>query len=439
MNIDIYTDDLERAPDTEMYAAVVAFTGISAPFAERIQEGYQLDFKSVWNDSALQTVAAFANTFGGLLLVGVIEKDGRADQIPGIALNGQELKTRIASSIASNISPTPAYEIREIVFPHNTDRHICIIRVQKRKILYFLTKKGCKSPVYIRNEDESIPADAAQLQLLLATRLGPDAHSTDGVFAPLQKLPMELYVTEVNQNAPPPRQRAENFLQLSLMPEESLGIHLDLALEEKTRSIICATYPDLSSRADDPSSNLGASFTEDRSGNSYQLTYSQEYGDYQMRWIVIDNGAIYFVSQIRCYTANEGKIAKAEWSLADVMTHLDCTIEAAHALWKYLGFPGEGRLNSELRVGQLGLLTRSQPEEVCASAFYEQNGPGRRARPLSKDALRGPATSRPRAYAGIDLTFAMRLERRSEAIAVVTNQLLRNLGYAVSLDALRAL
>jgi hypothetical protein len=30
-----------------------------------MQEGYLLDFKETWSDSALKTVAAFANTFGG--------------------------------------------------------------------------------------------------------------------------------------------------------------------------------------------------------------------------------------------------------------------------------------------------------------------------------------------------------------------------------------
>jgi predicted HTH transcriptional regulator len=109
-----------------------------------------VDFKASWSDSALRTVAVFPNTFGGLLLVGVSEDDGRADQIVGIAAQRQELKTTIASSIASSISPTPPYEIRDVAFPSNPAQHLCIVRVRKGNALYLLTRKG-EHPVYTRS------------------------------------------------------------------------------------------------------------------------------------------------------------------------------------------------------------------------------------------------------------------------------------------------
>src|SRR5260370_20439228 len=113
-NVDLYKDDLGAISDSDLYAAVEVFTRVTSPTTDRTQEGYLLDFKGDWSASALRTVAAFANTFGGLLLVGVSEKDGRADQLVGIAIGRGDLKTTIASAIASNISPTPPYEIRDV-------------------------------------------------------------------------------------------------------------------------------------------------------------------------------------------------------------------------------------------------------------------------------------------------------------------------------------
>src|SRR5438128_7718417 len=114
MSIDLIKDDLGKVSGTDLYFAVESFTGVQAAPSDRAQEGYQLDFKEQWGDGALQTVAAFANTFGGLLLIGFSESGGRADKIVGVPVAaGKEIKTAIASAIASNVSPTPAYEIFE--------------------------------------------------------------------------------------------------------------------------------------------------------------------------------------------------------------------------------------------------------------------------------------------------------------------------------------
>jgi hypothetical protein len=68
-DIDFYKDDLTAPEDKDLYTAIEVFTRISLPQTERTQEGYLLDFKAIWSDTALKAVAAFANTFGGLLVL----------------------------------------------------------------------------------------------------------------------------------------------------------------------------------------------------------------------------------------------------------------------------------------------------------------------------------------------------------------------------------
>lgn len=95
MAVDLFSADLFRVTETELYAAVIEFTRCNHPANDRTREGYTIDFKEKWSDRALRVVAAFANTFGGIIVVGVSEEGGRARELVGEDSKG-ELKTRLA-------------------------------------------------------------------------------------------------------------------------------------------------------------------------------------------------------------------------------------------------------------------------------------------------------------------------------------------------------
>jgi Putative DNA-binding domain len=141
VDVDFHKDDLASPKNNELYAAIEVFTRMASPQTEPIQEGYLLDFKEGWSDSALKTAAAFANTLGGLSLIDVSEKDGRADRLVGVPSQRHELKTQIASAITSNISPTPSYEIRDVAFPDSSGRHLCIVRLRKANSIIFSPRR----------------------------------------------------------------------------------------------------------------------------------------------------------------------------------------------------------------------------------------------------------------------------------------------------------
>ncbi len=52
--IDLYKDDVRTVSASDLYSAIEAFTRVSAPPADRTQEGYQLDFEEQWNARALK-------------------------------------------------------------------------------------------------------------------------------------------------------------------------------------------------------------------------------------------------------------------------------------------------------------------------------------------------------------------------------------------------
>src|SRR5216684_1831773 len=140
MPTNLFTDDLDGLKNDELFAAIVDFAN-----AQPI-EGWRHDYTEKWEDAALKNIAAFANTFGGLLVVGV--KKGKKDivcEFPGVETDS-EYKTRIASAIAANISPVPSYNIFECHKPDAPNRRFCVVRLREGKSIHLITKKDF-SPV----------------------------------------------------------------------------------------------------------------------------------------------------------------------------------------------------------------------------------------------------------------------------------------------------
>jgi hypothetical protein len=123
-----------------------------------------------------------------------------------------------------------------------------------------------------------------------------------------------------------------------------------------------------------------------------------------------------------------------------MMTNLNCTIATAHEFWDFLNYPGEAEIHAELRIESLPLLERTGgSQSVYSSAFYEKSSHRKRVRPLPTDLLTKALKQGTRATAGTNLTYATRWRSRSEPVALVTNQLLRDLGHAANLADLRSL
>jgi hypothetical protein len=58
MSINLYTADLSSVGGADLYEAVEALLRLSDPPAERLSEGWTLDFKEQWSDEMLKHAAA---------------------------------------------------------------------------------------------------------------------------------------------------------------------------------------------------------------------------------------------------------------------------------------------------------------------------------------------------------------------------------------------
>ena|ERR1700722_7074341 len=157
-----------------------------------------------------------------------------------------------------------------------------------------------------------------------------------------------------------------------------------------------------------------------------------------MRWGVDSVGGVYFVTQTR-YRARDQEPPADVWSLCDLMTNLDCAIELAHRFWDYINYVGEAHVIATLHVESLPLLTRGRGQQSAyGSAFYEKQGPRRRAKPLLTEAMTGTQKQSGWKTAAVDLTYATRRGNHAEPVSILVNQFLRDLGYATNLADLRA-
>ncbi len=117
----MFTGDLER----KTYADVEAF------LAEKIPEGLRLDYKREVTDKIERTIAAMANSEGGVIVIGVDEERAtRKPQLPpvGIDLAGQAERVQSKAYQAIH-EPITALDFGTLPFPNDGEHGVLVVRV----------------------------------------------------------------------------------------------------------------------------------------------------------------------------------------------------------------------------------------------------------------------------------------------------------------------
>ncbi|HMP98698.1 MAG TPA: ATP-binding protein [Cyclobacteriaceae bacterium] len=129
-------------------------------------EGYKLEFKRKINDAAkvVAELCAFANSSGGVLLVGVNDDK----QIPGVKFPEDESYT-LQSAIAKHCKPQ--LKFRESVIQVAPNRFVLQYNIaeSRRKPQLFITEEGLKK-VYVRHEDKTVQASIEMREVIKRKR-----------------------------------------------------------------------------------------------------------------------------------------------------------------------------------------------------------------------------------------------------------------------------
>ena len=88
------------------------------------EEGNKLEFKEIFNDSVLKTISAFANTYGGLIIVGVNNKR----EVAGIDVDDKNYQ-KIINIVINKLGITPDFELMDV-----DNKSILAIEVRKSYI-----------------------------------------------------------------------------------------------------------------------------------------------------------------------------------------------------------------------------------------------------------------------------------------------------------------
>ncbi|OGZ32447.1 MAG: hypothetical protein A2V69_02405 [Candidatus Portnoybacteria bacterium RBG_13_40_8] len=143
-------------------------------FCEKgIKEGFNLDYKEAFPKDLAKIISAFANTSGGVVIIGIEEDDEGKPKLPIKGASFERgLDLKVINIILENISPPIFPEIGIIAFNDNDEeKAIIVIRVQQsheaphaidnKKLIYIRTDN--------RNKQEEI-ATLEQIEWLLNKR-----------------------------------------------------------------------------------------------------------------------------------------------------------------------------------------------------------------------------------------------------------------------------
>jgi len=135
----------------------------------RIPESVHLDYKKDFPNNLEKTISAFANTMGGLIIIGVGDKDSKPKPpIKGIKYQ-EGLRERVNNIILANIYP-PVFPEIQVCDPVNNKTFVIIRVPQSNMTPHYIRHR---TQIYIRTDDINHPeelAPANQIEWLMNRR-----------------------------------------------------------------------------------------------------------------------------------------------------------------------------------------------------------------------------------------------------------------------------
>jgi len=107
-------------------AADVTVDRVRALIEQNPLESLTLEYKEKYSPSLVKSVAAMANSYGGLIVVGVTDKSHHDDRLVGVP---EDAITQVANGCHTRLEPPWEPEILVLPLPEKAGRHLLVIRV----------------------------------------------------------------------------------------------------------------------------------------------------------------------------------------------------------------------------------------------------------------------------------------------------------------------
>ena len=311
---DIYAADLDR----------LTFDDVSKFVCIGQEEGTRLDYKDQVPQDLGDVVAAFANTYGGLIVLGVSKTNKMPTTIPGIPKKQADLKTLLTNKIVDTVYPRPLFEVGVALHSNVAGHDVAVIRVYEgyeTPYMYLPHKK-----VSIRVADKCERASLADLEQLFARRKNWSEQTPRTASGP--------FIQRRNEDSGEAR-RSPTFLRLWIWPTRSINIRLDHKSEERLQAQLCQDFREYA----------GGIAICDRSAEYVEFLYrSPTENSIEARWKISCDGAFGFATE-----AVHPKVGGIP--LFDMVSDAVTFLKATKNLLGLFGWPGRIVLQGEISLG----------------------------------------------------------------------------------------
>jgi len=162
---DLFFDDIT---DEKAYPSTAILKDLRALIANGQREGQMIDYKVDISpkDNWPETVAAFANSVGGIIVFGIEGKGDQPRNLSGFDPKGVEVKTQLTSMVISRIQPRPKFQIRVLALDTDPTKEVAILRISEGEHTPYMHSKEDQRRVYLRSGAQKVEADYLQLRSL---------------------------------------------------------------------------------------------------------------------------------------------------------------------------------------------------------------------------------------------------------------------------------
>ena len=234
---DLFTCKLTPLP----FEGVDEFLGLSLPEDKRLPESSQIDYKQDFPADLGHDVAALANTYGGLIFLG-IQSDRNQNNVPvqweGVQL-GSDPSVRVASRILSTVRPRPEFDIG---LASSANGNIVVIRVREGSYPPYEYEQGASVRIPIRVNDRNKQASLRDIEALIerrnATKQAAQRASTS-----LQPESLVALRTESLPGGGTRESRDDRVHMMILVPHRPSRWRLDVKFERQFERWIQQAFP----------------------------------------------------------------------------------------------------------------------------------------------------------------------------------------------------
>jgi hypothetical protein len=217
------------------------FLGLSLPEDKRLPESSQIDYKQDLPGDLGDDVAALANTYGGLIFLG-IKSDKNRNNVPvlwdGVQL-GSDPSVRVASRILSTVRPRPEFDIG---LASSTNGNIVVIRIREGSYPPYEYEQGASVRIPIRVNDRNKQASVRDIEALIERR-SATKQAAQRASANLQTESLVAFRTESLPGGGTRESRDDRVHKMILVPHRPSRWRLDLKFERQFERWIQGAFP----------------------------------------------------------------------------------------------------------------------------------------------------------------------------------------------------